>query len=84
MASDLSSEFSEAPPTSQLEVPTILQRSSDFGSTKPYCPVDPSPILEGYKDIIWSRLQGWRIPTDDRNISTWVLRHGHGWRLELI
>jgi hypothetical protein len=83
MASITSSELSSVPATSILEIPDALQQSNDFGSVQAALSApNPQPSSEGYDSIDWLRLPGWRIPIDDKRVRTWLVKQGHGWRLE--
>lgn len=84
MASITSSKLSSVPDSSILEIPEALQRPSDFGTAAAVSPSasDSQSILPGYEGIIWKRLVGWRVPSDDKKIRTWTVTGGHGWRLE--
>jgi hypothetical protein len=85
MTSVISIELSDAPCTNALEVPTELRRASDFGSLRNTRQPSPPPCdLEGYEGVKWARLKGYRVPTDDKKIRSWVVRNGHGWRIEKI
>jgi len=82
MASVTSTELSTAPPTSQLHIPSIFQRASDFGSAKTNASDEPTPCsLEGYEGLVFSRVQGFVIPTDDPILRSWIYSQGHGYRL---
>ncbi|TKA81658.1 hypothetical protein B0A55_01353 [Friedmanniomyces simplex] len=62
-----------------------MQRASNFGSLRNHILAEAAPCtLEGYEGVIWSRLPGYRVPTDDKKVRTWVLKDGHGWRVEKI
>ncbi len=82
MTSVTSTELSDAPPTSEIRVPSIFQRASDFGTASARPTSEAPCTLEGYVGVYWTRLPGYRIPTDDKKIRTWVIRNGHGSRLE--
>lgn len=85
MTSVTSTELSEAPQTTKLQVPRIVQRASDFGSASAREEPELLPCtLEGYEGVYWGRLTAHRIPTDDKKVRAWVIRDGHGSRLERL
>lgn len=64
MASDTTSELSTAPPTLELQVPSLWQRHSDFGSTINNAPEEQTPCsLPGYEGIDWQRLKATHCTT---------------------
>ncbi|KAK5139120.1 hypothetical protein LTR32_007575 [Rachicladosporium monterosium] len=79
MTSVTSTELSDAPPTSEIRVPSIFQRASDFGTASARPTSEAPCTLEGYVGVYWTRLPGYRIPTDDKKIRT--LRN-HCFKLE--
>ncbi|KAI7205574.1 hypothetical protein KC316_g657 [Hortaea werneckii] len=66
MTFDTSSELSSAVSSSQLQVPTVWQRSSQYSSAAAQDPPQPPSNLPGYEGIYFQRLKGFRIPIDDR------------------
>ncbi|KAI7460907.1 hypothetical protein KC357_g8848 [Hortaea werneckii] len=81
MTSEASSELSSAPASSRLDVPTILQRESQFDSTENHASEPSTGEPTGYEGLQWGRLRGWRPPVDDRKLRSWIYKQGHGWRL---
>ncbi len=81
MTSTVSSDLTSSINTSQLEVPSLYQRESDFQSLRKEPPRPPdSLLLEGYEGIDWTILKGYQVPQDNfvprvKGIYT------HGWRL---
>jgi hypothetical protein len=85
MDSEISTQLSTAPEASEPETPSLLLHSTDYGSLRNHLAVvSPSCTIKGYEDLIWTRLPGFRVPSDDKKVRTWTVRDGHGWRIEKI
>jgi hypothetical protein len=84
MAPSIASYLTSVPPTSELYVPTQVQRASDFGSdqTTGSTQLDKpdGSLLEG---IDWSRLRGYEQPPPRSKKHRGNRSHiwNHGWRL---
>lgn len=81
MPESITSWLSTALATSQLKVPTELQRTNDINSrqNEPDHDEPSSAYLAGYKDVDWQRLQGYRIPDKPPDKSSWI--KDYGWYL---
>jgi len=59
-----------APQTTELRVPTIFQRPSDFGSA--LAREEPELLecaLDGYEGVYWCRITAYRISADDKRFT---------------
>lgn len=74
------SDLTSSVDTSLLEVPTEFQRTSEFDSL---CN-DPSSLpppctLVSYEGVVWTRIKGFSVPTDDFKAESGIWKLG--WRL---
>ena len=78
MASIITSQLTSTAATSYLELPTDIARTDDFRSTQNN-PADDKPALNKstYRDLDWTRLKGYTVPSDDRKIESGVWLQGH-------
>ena len=80
MASVAFSALSSAAATLDLEVPTDIVRTNDFGSLQNNAALDELKVnTSKYDGIDWKRLKGLFIPSDDPKIDSGIWRQG--WRL---
>jgi hypothetical protein len=75
MASDISSYFSTAPPSSWFEAPSEIQRPADFESTRTE-PVqtEEAPIVSGLK---LSRVPGFELANSRKRLRSFIWTHGY-------
>jgi hypothetical protein len=65
------SDVSTALATPTLEIPTELQRTSDFGSTENLHPLRLTAChLPGYEGLDFARAEGFKLRTDDRELES--------------
>ena len=79
MTSTVTSDLTSALATSQLQIPTLLQRASEFPSV---CNEPEAQTLASnrYDEINWTRLKGYQVPIDDFTPRGAGI-YDHGWRL---
>lgn len=81
MANTITSYLSSAAPTSQLEVPTLLQSPSDFPSTATTASVEPAFNSNSYAGVDWQRLVNYEIPQQlPKRLTSWI--YAWGWRVK--
>ena len=80
MDSDTARTLTTAVDTPLLEVPTEFAHTDDFQSLRNKPPNEHALCeLEGYKDIDWTRLKDYQIPSDDWKKISGI--YNYGWRL---